>query len=68
MYISAEQALFPELLPRPRRYIIIGDTAVGKSCLLLRFSDSRCIRRIFSCRLSSVAAMRVSEKPHSSAT
>ena len=25
--------------PRRGRYIIIGDTAVGKSCLLLQFTD-----------------------------
>ncbi len=25
----------------PRRYIIIGDTGVGKSCLLLQFTDKR---------------------------
>ena len=26
---------------RPCRYIIIGDTGVGKSCLLLQFTDKR---------------------------
>ena len=33
----------PPLLPSfpPRRYIIIGDTGVGKSCLLLQFTDKR---------------------------
>tara|TARA_B110001452_G_scaffold257749_1_gene252231 strand:+ start:293 stop:604 length:312 start_codon:yes stop_codon:yes gene_type:complete len=27
--------------PWERRYIIIGDTGVGKSCLLLQFTDKR---------------------------
>ena len=33
----------PTAPPRtaPRRYIIIGDTGVGKSCLLLQFTDKR---------------------------
>ena len=31
----------PEPSLHPGRYIIIGDTGVGKSCLLLQFTDKR---------------------------
>ena len=38
---SARRAHRTARLPRARRYIIIGDTGVGKSCLLLQFTDKR---------------------------
>ena len=36
---SLAASLSPSL--HPGRYIIIGDTGVGKSCLLLQFTDKR---------------------------
>ena len=38
---AAREAQEPPVHPLWRRYIIIGDTGVGKSCLLLQFTDKR---------------------------